>query len=255
MIPAWFATGMIFVIGAALGSFLNVVISRLPRHHSLVAPRSRCPSCGTSIAARDNIPLVSFLLLRGRCRTCRKPIGWRYPLVELLTAVLLTALWLREGPTLQFAAAAILVLILVPIFFIDLEHHIVPNALSYPGIVLGLLLAVPQGRFVDAFLTAASAGALFLLIALLSRGGMGGGDIKLAVVMGAFLGWPSIAVALLVAFTTGAAVGVVLMATGRRARKDAIPFGPFLALGAVVAWFAASAVITWYLGWPVSRTG
>ncbi|MDQ7842936.1 MAG: prepilin peptidase [Armatimonadota bacterium] len=247
MIPHGFAAVLIFALGAALGSFLNVVIYRLPRRRSLVSPRSQCPSCGTPIAARDNIPLLSFLLLRGRCRYCRRPIGWRYPLVELLTAVLLTLLWLREGPTLQFAAAAVFVLLLIPIFFIDLEHRIVPNALSYPGIVLGLLLAVPQGRFADALFAGAGAGAVFLLIAILSRGGMGGGDIKLAVVMGAFLGWPAIAFALLVAFTTGALVGVVLLATGRRGRRDPIPFGPFLALGAVVAWLTASTVIAWYL--------
>jgi len=240
-------TILIFVLGAALGSFLNVVIYRLPRHRSLVSPRSQCPHCGTPIAARDNIPLLSFILLRGRCRHCRRPIGWRYPLVELLTAVLLTLLWWREGPTFRFTAAAVFVLLLIPIFFIDLDHRIVPNALSYPGIVLGLVLAIPQGRFSDALFTGAGAGALFLLIAILSRGGMGGGDIKLAVVMGAFLGWPAIAFALLVAFTTGAVVGVALMATGRRGRRDPIPFGPFLALGAVVAWFTASTVIAWYL--------
>jgi len=248
MISPWVGAAVVFVVGAAFGSFLNVVIYRLPRRQSLVAPRSRCPHCHAPIAARDNIPLVSFVLLRGRCRACRRPISRRYPLVEALTAVLLAVLWLREGLSLDFAAAAVLVLILIPIFFIDLEHRIVPNALSYPGILLGLLLAVPQGRFPDALLTGAGAGALFLLIALVSRGGMGGGDIKLAVVMGAFLGWPAITVALLAAFTTGAIVGVLLIATGRRARKDAIPFGPFLAVGAVAAWFGASALIAWYLG-------
>ncbi|MGH2435905.1 MAG: prepilin peptidase [bacterium] len=248
MTPSWFAASVVFVIGAALGSFLNVVIYRLPRAESLVRPRSRCPHCRAAIAPRDNIPILSYVLLRGRCRACRKSITPRYVLVEATTAVLLTALWLREGPTIQFAAAALFALMLVPIFFIDLEHRIVPNAISYPGTLLGLLLAVPQGRLLDALLTATGAALFFLLIALASRGGMGGGDIKLAAMMGAFLGWPAIAFALLVAFTMGAAVGVYLIATGRRSRKDAIPFGPSLAAGAVAAWFAAAPVIAWYVG-------
>lgn len=244
----WFAASVAFVVGAALGSFLNVVIYRLPRGESLVRPRSRCPHCGAAIAARDNIPIISYILLRGRCRACRKPISARYPVVEATTAALLTALWVREGPTIQFVAGALFALMLIAIFFVDLDHRIVPNAITYPGTLLGLLLAVPQGRTLDALLTAAGAGAFFLLIALVSRGGMGGGDIKLAAMMGAFLGWPAIVFALLVAFTTGAAAGVYLIASGRRTRKDPIPFGPSLAAGAMVAWFAAAPVIAWYVG-------
>ena len=246
--PQWLSVAVVFVVGAALGSFLNVVIYRLPRGESIVTPRSRCPHCGTPIASRDNIPVLSFLLLRGRCRACGKPISPRYLVVELLTGVLLAALWVREGPGLGFAAGALLALMLLPIFFIDLDHHIVPNAISYPGLLVGLLLAVPQGRLLDASLTAAGAGAFFLLIAVASRGGMGGGDIKLAAMIGAFLGYPATVFALLVAFTTGAVAGLLLIATGRRSRKDPIPFGPSLALGAVVAWFAAAPVIAWYLG-------
>ena len=134
------------------------------------------------------------------------------------------------------------------IFFIDLEHQIVPNALTYPGLLLGLILAVPQDRIGNALLTAAGAGAFFLLIAIISRGGMGGGDIKLAAMMGAFLGWPAVAVALLLAFTLGAVVGLLLMGLGRRSRKDPIPFGPALAVGAVLALFGAEDLIRWYLG-------
>lgn len=248
MLPSWSLTLVVFILGAALGSFLNVVIYRLPRRESLLRPGSRCPRCQTPIHPRDNVPILSYLLLRGRCRACRAPISPRYPLVETASAVLLTVLWLREGPTIQFVAASIFVLMLIAIFFVDLDHRIVPNAISYPGILTGLLLAFPQGRFLDALITAAAAGGFFLLIAVLSRGGMGGGDIKLAAMMGAFLGWPSIVFALLVAFTTGAAVGLFLIASGRRSRKDAIPFGPSLAAGAIVAWFAATPIIGWYLG-------
>ena len=237
-----------FVLGAMLGSFLNVVIHRLPRRESLIVPGSHCPHCGVPIRAWDNIPILSFLVLRGRCRVCRRPISPRYPLVEATAGILVAASWLRMDSLLTFAAAAVFSLILVAIFFIDLEHQIVPNALTYPGLLLGLILAVPQERFGNALLTAAGAGAFFLLIAIISRGGMGGGDIKLAAMMGAFLGWRAVAVALLLAFTLGAVVGLLLMGLGRRSRKDPIPFGPALAVGAVLALFGAEDLIRWYFG-------
>jgi len=237
-----------FVLGAMLGSFLNVVIHRLPRRESLIVPGSHCPHCGVPIRAWDNIPILSFLVLRGRCRVCRRPISPRYPLVEATAGVLVAASWVRMDSALTVAAAAAFSLILVAIFFIDLEHQIVPNALTYPGLLLGLILAVPQDRIGNALLTAAGAGAFFLLIAIISRGGMGGGDIKLAAMMGAFLGWPAVAVALLLAFTLGAVVGLLLMGLGRRSRKDPIPFGPALAVGAVLALFGAEDLIRWYLG-------
>lgn len=241
-------TALIFVLGAIIGSFLNVVIYRLPRKQSLIAPGSRCPHCGAPIKPWDNVPLVSFLILRGRCRACRRPIHWRYPVVELVTAIIVTVLWLRSGTQLAFAAGALFALILLAIFFIDLDHQIVPNALSYPGLILGLLLAIPQGRFPDALFAAAGAGAFFLLIAIVSRGGMGGGDIKLAAMMGAFLGWPAIVVALLLAFTLGALVGLTLVALRLRGRKDPIPFGPALAVGGIIALLASRPLVAWYLG-------
>ena len=241
-------TILMFVLGAMLGSFLNVVIHRLPRRESLIAPGSHCPHCGVPIRAWDNIPILSFLVLRGRCRVCRRPISPRYPLVEATAGVLVAASWVRMDSALTVAAAAAFSLILVAIFFIDLEHQIVPNAITYPGLLLGLILAVPQERFGNALLTAAGAGAFFLLIAIISRGGMGGGDIKLAAMMGAFLGWRAVAVALLLAFTLGAVVGLLLMGLGRRSRKDPIPFGPALAVGAVLALFGAEDLIRWYLG-------
>lgn len=238
-----------FVLGAIVGSFLNVVIYRLPRGESLVRPRSRCPSCGRQISAWDNIPIVSFLLLRGRCRACRAPIAWRYPVVELTAGLLVVAAWLRDGSWLDVAGSVLFLLSLLAVFFIDLAHHIVPNAITYPGIAVGLLLAAAQGRLVDGLLAAVGAGAFFLLVAILSRGGMGGGDVKLAAMMGAFLGWPSIVVAMLIAFTGGATVGVLLIASGRRTRKDPIPFGPALAVGGIIALFFAGPIIDWYVRW------
>jgi leader peptidase (prepilin peptidase)/N-methyltransferase len=240
-------TLLVAVFGAVIGSFLNVVIYRLPRRQSLITPGSRCPQCGTPIAAWDNIPVVSYLVLRGRCRHCGGRISPRYPLVELGAAALLTAAWLRTETLLDFAAGGLFALLMLAILFIDLEHQIVPNALSYPGLILGLLLAIPQERFVDALFAAAGAGALFLLIAIVSGGGMGGGDIKLAAMMGAFLGWPRIAVGLLFAFTLGAAAGLLLIALKRRTRKEPIPFGPALAVGGVIALLWGRTIVLWYL--------
>ncbi|HEV8353904.1 MAG TPA: prepilin peptidase [bacterium] len=251
MPPAWFPPLIIFVSGTVFGSFFNVVIHRLPRGESLVLPGSHCPHCGRAIRWWDNIPLVSFLLLGGRCRYCRRPISWRYPAVELVTGLLLTAAWLRFGPSgewLAWLTASLLTLLLVPIFFIDLEHRLVPNVITYPGIVAGLLLAAAGGRLVNAAIVAAGAGLVFLAIALLSRGGMGGGDVKLAAMLGAFLGWPDAAVGILLAFIGGAAVGVALIVAGLRTRKDPIPFGPALATGALIALYAADPLIRWYVG-------
>jgi leader peptidase (prepilin peptidase)/N-methyltransferase len=249
--PPWVPPAALFVLGTVLGSFFNVVIHRLPRGESVVSPRSRCPHCGRAIQWWDNIPLVSFLVLGGRCRSCRRPIAWRYPAVELATAVLLVSAWLRFGPSgdgLGLLTASVLSLLLVPIFFIDLEHRLVPNVITYPGIVVALLLAAAGGRLINAAIAAAGAGAVFLAIALISRGGMGGGDVKLAAMLGAFLGWPDAAVAILLAFIGGAAAGVALIVAGLRTRKDAIPFGPALAAGALIALYAADPLLRWYTG-------
>lgn len=238
---------LIFAFGTILGSFLNVVIHRLPRGESLVRPGSRCPRCGTPIRFRDNIPLLSFLVLAGRCRACGAPIAWRYPFVEAAAGALLVAVWLRGGSWTDLLAGSVFVLALLAIFFIDLAHHIVPNAITYPGIALGLVLAAGQGRIADALLSGLAAGLFFFVVAIASRGGMGGGDVKLAAMLGAFLGWPAIAVALLIAFTTGAVGGLVLIASGRRSRKDPIPFGPSLAVGGIAALFFAQVIVEWYL--------
>lgn len=238
------------LLGAMAGSFANVAIYRLPRRESLVAPRSRCPHCGHQIRARDNVPLLSFLWLRGRCRDCGQPISWRYPLVELLTAALFLAAWWWFGLSVSALRAVIFSLIMVIVIFVDLDHRLIPNALTYPGLVVGLLLAWADGPrgFLVSLAAALGAGALFFLIAVVSRGGMGGGDIKLAAVMGAFLGWPVIAAALFVSFLLGGLVGMVLLATRKRGRKDPIPFGPFLAAGGLAALFWGESLVRWYLG-------
>lgn len=241
---------IVFVLGAALGSFINVVIYRLPRGESLVAPGSRCPRCGAPIRPADNIPLLSFLLLRGRCRACRAAIGWRYPLVEAVAGALLALVWWRFAPAglWPITAAALFSLSLLAVFFIDLDHRIVPNAITYPGVAAGLALALLQQRFAPSLAAALGAGAFFFVIAVASRGGMGGGDIKLAAMMGAFLGWPATLVAVLSAFVLGAAAGLALIAAGRRSRKDAIPFGPALAVGGMVALLAGDVLLRWWWG-------
>lgn len=239
---------VVAAFGAILGSFANVVIYRLPRGLSVVLPGSRCPHCGAPIQPLDNVPLLSFVLLRGRCRACRGPISTRYPLVEATMAALAVAVWLAFPDPLSRISGLALVFLLVVVTFIDLDHQIIPNRLTYPGIAAGLLLALLLGRPVAALLSAGGAAALIAGIVVASRGGMGGGDVKLAGVIGAFLGWPGTAVALFSAFILGGLVGVALLALRLRGRKDAIPFGPALAAGALVGLFWGEAVAAWY--WP-----
>jgi len=237
------------LLGAMAGSFANVAIYRLPRHESVITPRSRCPHCGAMIRARDNIPVLSFLWLRGRCRDCGAAISWRYPLVEAVTALLFLVGWWRFGLSLAGLSAAIFAVIMVVVIFVDLDHQIIPNAVTYPGLVVGLVLAVSGGprEFLIRLAAALGAGLFFFLIAVVSRGGMGGGDVKLAAVMGAFLGWPVIATALFISFMLGGLVGMALLLARRRGRKDPVPFGPFLAAGGLAALFWGNALLEWYL--------
>lgn len=257
------------VIGAMIGSFANVAIYRVPRGESLMRPRSRCPRCGHVIRARDNIPVLSFLLLGGRCRDCGAPISWRYPVVELITAVLFLGVWRAFGPSLGAVRAALFGVLLIVVIFIDLEHYLIPDALTYPAVAVGLLLALLEGipflgggqhlgtretvvrvlsPSMGAFASALGAGLFFLAIVIASRGGMGGGDVKLAAAMGAFLNWPGILVALFVSFMGGGLIAVTLLLARARGRKDPIPFGPFLALGGLVALFWGQEIIQWYGG-------
>lgn len=237
-------------LAAVLGSFLNVCISRLPRGQSVVSPPSHCPRCAAPIRYYDNIPLVSFAVLRGRCRACREPISWRYPLVEALAVgVGLLVLW-QLGPTWEGLRAFLLALALIVVTFIDLETLLIPDRITLPGIALGLGMQLyPSVRgLVGGLLGCLLAGGIFYLIALLSRGGMGGGDIKLAAMMGAFLGWDLVLVAIFLGVLAGGLTGVLLLVMGRKGRKDPVPFGPFLALGGVIAALWGRPLLTWYLG-------
>ncbi len=252
----WSNLGLVLLVvlaaagGLLVGSLLNVVAWRLPRGESLVAPGSHCPSCDAPVRPYDNVPVVSWLLLRGRCRDCRAPISVRYPLVEALTAALAAAVVVARHGTHDRALGLTLIALLVPIALIDLDHRIIPNRMTALGAVAALAIgAATRPAGLPEQLIAGAAAAGFLLAAALARpGGMGMGDVKLAGMLGLFLG-REVAVALLVALLAGSFVGIVVMA--RRGvgegRKTAIPFGPFLALGGAVALLAGPAIVHWYL--------
>ncbi len=234
--PALTST-FIAIFGLIIGSFLNVVIARLPEGRSLLG-RSACPECREQIRACDNIPLVSFALLGGRCRRCRQPISWRYPLVEVATAAAMVAVYARFGLTPPFGAAGALMAALIAVTVIDLEHQVIPRLITLPGIAVGLIVSpltgLTQGR--DAIIGGLVCGGVLLGVVLATAwmspvGGMGYGDPMLSAMLGAFLGWRLGLFALLVAVMAGGLVGAVLLLSGRKGRKDPIPFGPFLALG------------------------
>jgi len=239
-----------FVGGIVTGSFVGLVAHRLPRGASIVGPRSVCDSCGGQIAAYDNVPVVSWIVLRGRCRSCGGRIPFRYPLIELAVGIAFaaTTIVLRNDPA-QLALGLVFVAMLAAITLTDLERRIIPNSILLAGAVAGLVLvaATDPASLPERGIAALAAGGALLAIGLAYPGGMGMGDVKLVAVMGLYLG-SSVAVAMLVGVLVGALVGVgVMVARGSGARKLAVPFGPFLALGGVVALLAGQELIDWYL--------
>jgi leader peptidase (prepilin peptidase)/N-methyltransferase len=245
-----------FLFGAVMGSFANVVIHRLPQGLSILTPGSRCPSCGTAIRWYDNIPILSYLFLRARCRSCGEAISIRYPVVEVLTGLLFAGLIWRNGMGLSTLTMAIFCLALVVVTFIDLDHRIIPDVISLPGTVLGLAASLLPGfpRPVDSLIGAAAGGGFLFLILftyekIMKDEGMGMGDVKLVAMIGAFLGWQALPVTVLVASLAGTVTGIgFAVAKGEPVRKFPVPFGPFLALGSVVHIFFGVEVILWYLG-------
>jgi len=240
-------------IGLIIGSYLNVVIHRLPRRESTVLPRSRCPHCGALIRAIDNLPLVSFLILRGRCRNCRAPISWRYPVVEAITAALFVACFEVFGATWHGLVAILFSCVLVALAGIDLEHFLLPDLLTLPALVLGLLVSLradwiaPRQALLGALL---GGGALWLLarawVLLRHEEGMGLGDVKMLAMVGAFLGWQGVLVTVFVGSLAGALLGLSLIALGRLDLGSRLPFGVFLAAGAAVALFCGPALVVRY---------
>jgi len=244
------AAAIAAVFGALIGSFLNVVIWRLPRGESVVSPPSACPSCGARIKAYDNVPVVSWLLLRGRCRNCGARISPRYPLVEGLTAALLALVVIVHGADRDAIIGIVFVLVLIPVALIDLDHRIIPNKITYPAAVVAVaLIAALRTDDLVEHLIAGLAAALFLFVALLAYPkGMGMGDVKLAGVMGLFLG-RDVGPAMLVGLLAGSLVGAAIIARkgAKEGRKTAIPFGPFLAFGGLVGLFVGDPIVEWYL--------
>jgi leader peptidase (prepilin peptidase)/N-methyltransferase len=238
------------VFGLLLGSFLNVVAYRLPRGESLAFPGSHCPSCETPIRPYDNVPVLSWLWLRGRCRACHDSISARYPVVEASTALLLVAVVLAKGADRDAWLGLAFVLLLVPVTLIDLDHRIIPNKLMLLGTVVSvaILLLTDPDSITEHLIAASAAGGFLLVAALAYPAGMGMGDVKLAFVMGLFLG-RSVGPAMLVALVAGSVVGALIIARkgAQEGRKTAIPFGPYLALGGLVGLFFGDPIVEWYL--------
>ena len=240
---------VVVAMGLAFGSLVNVVVYRLPRDEELVFSRSRCPRCGRRLGPLELVPVLSFVWLRGRCLSCRGSISWRYPLVELFTAGLLYALWSARGHERAFWPYAAFTLILVIVSLIDLDHFWIPDRLLWAGLALwGLSLWWP-GDFGlrPALLGGVVGSAIMATIYYLARGGMGLGDVKLAALMGLYLGPEQVILALVLAFVTGACMGGVLVLLKRRGRKDRLPFGPFLAAGAYITMLWGPRLVRWYL--------
>jgi leader peptidase (prepilin peptidase)/N-methyltransferase len=244
-----------FVFGMIVGSFLNVCICRMPKNESIVSPPSHCPNCDYQIRWYDNIPLFSYLLLRGKCRGCGTVISIQYPLVELLNGTLTLLLFLRFGPTPVFAVLFLFCSALVVITFIDIEHQIIPDEISLSGIVVGFMLSfVINGHsWQNSLFGILLGGGSLLLVAyvyqrLTGNDGMGGGDIKLLAMMGAFLGWKAIPFIIFTSSLIGSVIGVSIMLFQKKDSKLAIPFGPYLAFGAIVYIFYGRPLIRWYLG-------
>lgn len=240
---------LLFILGLIFGSFLNVCIARIPDRESIVYGGSRCPSCRTRLRAYDLIPVLSYILLKGRCRYCHIPISWRYPLVELLTGLLFCLTYFMIGFQPLLFKYLVLFSLLVVILFIDIDRQIIPNPLVLMIFVwaLGWQTLLPEFSWREALLGFLLGGGLLLAIALISKGAMGGGDIKLMFAAGMALGGAATVLALFLAFLSGALVGGLLMVTGRKQRKEPIPFGPFLALGIWVASLWGEELIELYL--------
>lgn len=247
---------IVFLLGSVVGSFLNVCIYRMPRSMSIVAPASRCPNCNTPIRPYDNVPILSYIFLGGRCRVCKAGISIRYPLVEFLNAALYVSAFWRFGLEWNTLVYFVFCSALIVITFIDLDCQIIPDRITLPGIPIALL----AGSFLmpDPFLRSSPlgfkasiigfliGGGLFYAIAVISRGGMGGGDIKMMAMVGALTGWKSVLLTTFVGSLAGSIFGIFLMISKGKGRKTKVPFGPFLALGSLATLFFGQEIFNWY---------
>ncbi|GAH20399.1 unnamed protein product [marine sediment metagenome] len=246
---------LIFILGLIVGSFSNVCIYRIPRNESIIYPASHCPKCRSNISPKDNIPLLSYILLKGRCRNCKSKISIQYPVVELLTGLIYLIIYLVYGLSIQTLIYIILSSALIIIAFIDLNEQIVPDVISLPGIVIGFILSffIPYISFINSALGVLVGGGIILIIGLggsviFKKEAMGGGDVKLAAMIGAFLGWRYIIISLFLGFFLGALAGIFLIMSKIKSREDVVPFGPFIVLGSFITLFWGEKIISWYIG-------
>jgi len=238
-----------FTFGLIIGSFLNVCISRIPRRESIVFPSSRCEACNTYLKPFDLVPVASFLLLRGKCRYCGCKLSWRYPVIEIFTGVLFMLVYQVISMNMSLIPNLFLVSLLVIISFIDIDHYRIPDPLIISGLGAGIAfqIFIPFQPLINSLIGFITGGGILFLIAVLSRGGMGGGDIKLGALIGLFLGWKLMFLSLFIAAFLASAAGIYLMIIKKKSRKDAVPFGPFLSLGAFISLLWGNHLILGYI--------
>jgi leader peptidase (prepilin peptidase)/N-methyltransferase len=243
-----------FIFGICIGSFLNVCIFRLPAGKSIVHPPSSCPGCNAAIRFYDNIPVLSWFILRGQCRNCHAPIAFRYVMVELLGGLMAVCVYLRFGPSVQGIIYFGFIAALLVITFIDIDYHIIPDVISLPGILLGFAASffIPTLNWMDSLLGILAGGGSLYAVAwgyerITGKEGMGGGDIKLLGMIGAFIGWQGVLLTIFMGSAIGTLVGLIDMRVKKKNMKMRIPFGPFLALGAIIHLFLGNELIAWYL--------
>jgi leader peptidase (prepilin peptidase)/N-methyltransferase len=246
---------LVTLLGLMLGSFMNVCIYRLPRGLSPVRPRSGCPSCGHMLAWYENLPVISYLVLRGRCRACRAPISLMYPIIEFLTGAVFLAAYVWYGPGPVLLVRLVFAWAMIALFVIDLQHQILPNVITIPGIIVGVLANVLAGPGWVASLIGAAvgAGSLFAIAEIYYRvrheEGLGMGDVKMLGMIGAFLGWKLVLVTLVISSFLGSIVGVVVLIAKKESLKYALPYGTFLAIAAIIAAVGGDGILDWYLGY------
>lgn len=243
-----------FIFGICIGSFLNVCIFRLPAGKSIVHPPSSCPGCNAAIRFYDNIPVLSWFILRGQCRNCHTPIAFRYVMVELLGGFMAVCVYLRFGPSVQGIIYFSFIAALLVITFIDIDYHIIPDVISLPGILLGFAASffIPTLSWTDSLIGILAGGGSLYAVAwgyerITGKEGMGGGDIKLLAMIGAFIGWQGVLLTIFMGSAIGTLVGLIDMRAKKKDMKMRIPFGPFLALGAIIHLFLGNELIVWYL--------
>lgn len=253
MMTHYFIDIFVFIFGLCIGSFLNVCIYRLPESKSIVQPRSMCPHCGTLIRFYDNIPIFSYIALKGRCRHCSAPIALRYPVVELISGVFALGVYLSYGIRFETLVYYVFIATLLVITFIDIDHQIIPDVITLPGIPIffAASFALKQISFVESILGILVGGGSLFLVAwlyhlLTKKEGMGGGDIKLLAMIGAVIGWKGVLFTIFVASAVGTLIGMLIMLKTRKTMKLAVPFGPFLAIGGITYILFGPQLINWY---------